>query len=57
MIDRGVATALMAAELRGDHEGMGVIIAGCDHLDEAAAALVPFAAEAARLASHRGGAR
>lgn len=27
-----IAVALMAAELRGDHEGTGVIIAGCDRL-------------------------
>lgn len=47
------ALALMAAELRGDDEGVGVIVAGCDHLGEAAVALAAFAAEAARLASRR----
>lgn len=47
------ALALMAAELHGDHDGTGVIIAACDHLDEVAVVLAGFAAEAARLASRR----
>jgi hypothetical protein len=47
------ALALMAAELRGDDDGVSVIVAGCDHLDEAVVALVRFAAEAARMAGHR----
>jgi hypothetical protein len=47
----------MVAEVRGDSEGMGVIVAGCDHLGKTATALVPFAAEAARLASRCAGAR
>lgn len=47
------ALALIAAELRGDREGIGALIADCDFLDEVAVALVPFAAEAARLASGR----
>jgi threonine dehydrogenase-like Zn-dependent dehydrogenase len=53
--DRGKTTALalMAAELRGDDEGVAVIVAGCGHLGEAVVALVAFAAEAARMAGHR----
>jgi hypothetical protein len=53
--DRGMQTALalMAAELRGDHEGTAELVAGCGYLDEVAVALTGFAAEAARLASGR----
>lgn len=53
--DRGMQTALalMAAELRGDREGTAALVADCDYLDEVALSLVPFAAEAARMASRR----
>ena len=55
MADRGMQTALaiIATELRGDHEGTVELITSCDYLDEVVTALASFAAEAARLASRR----
>lgn len=47
------AVALMASELRGDHEGTAALVQGCDYLDEVAVALASFAAEAARMAGRR----
>lgn len=48
-----IALTLIAAELRSDREGALALVADRRHLDEVAAALARFAAEAARLAARR----